>query len=234
MTRAALAVAKHRTRRRRRPRVVLLDIDGTLVKSNEAHARSWWQAMRDHGIEVPLAKVRAAIGTGGDKLLPTVAGVDDESPTGKAIAKRRGKIFKKKYLRKLRPTKGARELVERLWRDGYVLVVVSSAAEKEIQPLLEVAKVDKLLRERVSSADVDRSKPDPDAVHAALRKAGAKPAEAVLLGDTPYDIRAALSARVATIALRSGGWDDDALAGAIAIYDDPADLLRHYEKSVFA
>jgi phosphoglycolate phosphatase-like HAD superfamily hydrolase len=78
---------------------------------------------------------------------------------------------------------------------------------------------------RATSSDDGASKPDPDIVRAALEQAKLPPHEALMVGDTPYDIEAARRAGVKTIALRCGGWwDDAALAGAVAIYDDPASL----------
>jgi phosphoglycolate phosphatase-like HAD superfamily hydrolase len=115
--------------------------------------------------------------------------------------------------------------------DGLKLVVASSAKEDELKPLLEIAGAADLIEEKTSSEDAENSKPDPDIVKAALDGAGFAAAEAVMLGDTPYDIEAATRAGVRVIAFRSGGWDDAHLADAIAIYDGPADLLAHYDES---
>ncbi len=90
------------------------------------------------------------------------------------------------------------------------------------------------MEERTSSDDADASKPAPDIVLAALRSAGVGPEDAVMLGDTPYDVEACGRAGVRIVALRCGGWDDRALEGAVAVFDDPADLLRCYGSSPFA
>ena len=75
------------------------------------------------------------------------------------------------------------------------------------------------------------SKPDPDIVAAALAKAGSRRANAVMIGDTPYDIEAARRAGIRSIALRCGGyWSDAELAGAVAIFDDPAGLLAYWRR----
>ncbi len=84
----------------------------------------------------------------------------------------------------------------------------------------------------VSAKEVKRSKPDPDVVAAAVERSGYSSQELVMIGDTPYDIEAAAQVNVKTIAFRCGGWSDKDLAGAIMIYDGPADLLAHYETSV--
>jgi phosphoglycolate phosphatase-like HAD superfamily hydrolase len=98
---------------------------------------------------------------------------------------------------------------------------------------LERATVKDLVEEIASADDMDASKPEPDVVIAALKKADAKPNEAAMLGDTPYDVQASRRAGVPIVAVRSGGWTSRALEGAIEIYRDPADLLAHYEESVF-
>src|SRR5579859_2978576 len=93
---------------------VILDVDGTLVDSNTAHAQAWVDALAEEGVRVPLEKVRRAIGKGGDKLLPEVSGIPEDTAQGKAISKRRQEIFKAHYLPHLKPTPGARELLEHM------------------------------------------------------------------------------------------------------------------------
>jgi HAD superfamily hydrolase (TIGR01509 family) len=168
---------------------------------------------------------------GGDKLLPEISGMEEESPEGKRAGERRGQIFKEKYLPSIKPLPGARELLKRLREDGLKLVVASSAKKDELDPLLEIAGASDLIEGKTSSDDAENSKPDPDIVEAALEKAALSPDEVVMLGDTPYDIESAGKAGVEVIALRSGGWEDEDLSGAVAIYQDPADLLARYDES---
>jgi HAD superfamily hydrolase (TIGR01509 family) len=212
--------------------LVLLDIDGTLIDSNDAHARSWVDALAVHGYKKSFAEVRPLIGKGGDKVLPELTGIDSESDPGQEISETRKKIFAEEYLPKLRPFPRVRELLERMKRDGLMLVVATSAEKDLSHRLLDVAKIRDLIDEKTTSDDADRSKPDPDIVHAALEEAGKDASRAVMLGDTPYDIEAAARAGVRCIAFRCGGWwKDTDLSDAVAIYDDPADLLAHYEES---
>ncbi|HEX2915892.1 MAG TPA: HAD family hydrolase [Chloroflexia bacterium] len=212
---------------------VILDVDGTLVDSNKEHAKAWVEAFEDNGYRTDLAKIVKMIGMGGDKLMPMAIGVEKDSPEGKRISDRRKDIFMQKYLPHLQPTPGARELLERMRQGGLILVVASSAQEDELRPLLEVAGATDLLQQKTSSNEANESKPDPDIVNVALKKIGLPAAQAVMIGDTPYDIEAAARASVPTVAVRSGGWSDSTLRGAIAIYDNPADLLAHYDQSVF-
>jgi HAD superfamily hydrolase (TIGR01509 family) len=220
--------------RRRKLEGVLLDVDGTLIDSNAAHAQSWSDTFREFGYDITAERVRPLIGKGGDKLLPELTGVDADSERGQALAERRGAIFREQYVPKLRQTRGARALVDRLRQEGLRLIIATSADEEELRPMLHQVGLEDLLAKKTSSDDADSSKPDPDIIVAALHKGGLKPDTAILLGDTPYDIEAATRASVDTVALLSGGWNADALQGAVAIYEDPEDLLRHFTASPFA
>ena len=213
---------------------VILDVDGTLVDSNDAHARAWVEAFAEQGIAVPFDRVRRAIGMGGDKLVPAVSGISEDSPGGASVSARRADLFKTRYLPQLKPFPRARDLVARLAADGFALAVASSAKADELDPLLEIAGVTDLLPSRTSSDDADRSKPDPDIVQAALRRTGGNKGSAVMLGDTPYDVEAATRAGIAIVGLKCGGWTRADLCGAVEVYTDPADVLVHYDESIFS
>ncbi|HEY8079294.1 MAG TPA: HAD family hydrolase [Labilithrix sp.] len=215
-------------------RAVLFDIDGTLLDSNDAHAHAWLDALRGHGRDVPYDHVRSKIGMGGDKLLRELAGIDEDSIEGRFINERRLAIFKSHYLPDLGPFPGARALVDRLRSRGLTCAAVTSAKGAELADLLREAAVADLIDEVITSDDVDRSKPDPDIVEMALEKLHVAAHEAVMIGDTPYDVAAASRAHVPVIAFRCGGWKDRDLAGAIAIYDDPADLVAKLADSPLA
>ena len=213
---------------------IIFDIDGTLVDSNDAHAQSWVDTFAEAGYDVPFEVVRPLIGMGGDKLLPKTIGVSSDSDLGKKLSKRRSEIFEKEYLPTLRPLPGARDLVLRVRSDGLKPIVATSAKDKQMKSLLKAAQVDDLMEERATASDAKRSKPDPDIVHAAIEESGVPASQLLMIGDTPYDIEAAQKAKVGTIAFRSGGWADTDLAGAVEIYDGPADLLAHYDSSIIA
>lgn len=206
----------------------LIDVDGTLVASNDAHARAWRDALLEAGYDVPPERLRPMIGMGGDKILPKIDGrLRDDTEPGKTIALRRGIIFKQRYLPTLQATPGSRELFERLRGEAITIVIASSASNDELQDLLNVARVADLVDLATTSDDVGESKPAPDIVEVALRKARAPAPEAIMIGDTPYDVEAARRASVAIVGVRCGGWDDDSLAGAMAVFADPADVCAH-------
>jgi HAD superfamily hydrolase (TIGR01509 family) len=210
-------------------RAVLLDVDGTLVRSNDAHAEAWSRAFRAYGYDVSPAKVRGWIGMGGDKILRQVdPELTSESGLGKAIEQLRPQIFLGEYVARLESTNGARALLERIHAAELLRVVATSAKEEELWPVLKAAGIQDEIDLATTSDDADRSKPDPDIVVAALCKASCAKSEAIYLGDTPYDITAAHAAGLSVIALTCGGWDRAALAQADAVYEDPADLLEHF------
>jgi HAD superfamily hydrolase (TIGR01509 family) len=215
-------------------KAVLLDIDGTLVDSNDAHAQAWLEVFDHNGYSTPFERIRELIGEGSDKLLPQVTGLDPESHEGKRLSTERAALFRRKYLPTLRPFPKAEALVRRLRGAGLRLLVASSARQDELIPLLELCGALPFVESPTSSDEARHSKPDPDVVQVALAKARCSPGEAVLLGDTPYDISAAIKAGVGAIALRSGGHPDKALRRALAIYDDAADLLANFDTSIFA
>ena len=217
-----------------RVRGVILDVDGTLVDSNDAHARAWVDAFAEFEFDVPYARVRSLIGMGGDNLLPEAIGVEKDSPQGEALSKRRGAIFEERYLKTVNPFRGTRELLERMRAEGLEIAIGTSAQKDDLKALLEIAGVVDLIDSKATADDAESSKPDPDIIHAALKRLELPPAQVLMVGDTPYDIEAAGRAGVGTVAFRSGGWKDDGLQGAIAVYDGPWDLLEKFDTSPFA
>jgi phosphoglycolate phosphatase-like HAD superfamily hydrolase len=215
-------------------KAVLLDVDGTLVDSNDAHAQAWLEVFLHNGYPVTFERVRELIGKGGDKLVPEVTQLPGDSHEAKRLSKERGALFKRTYLPALRSFPQAEALLARLHGAGLRLVVASSANDDELTALLEICGALPYVEHKTSADDAQHSKPDPDIVQVALLKAKCAASEALMLGDTPYDVTAALKANVASVALRSGGHPDSALGRALAIYDDVADLLVHFETSPFA
>ncbi len=211
---------------------VLLDIDGTLALSNDDQARSWVAAFAEQGYDVPFDRVRPLIGMGGDKVLDTVTpGLNDKEDPGKTIAERRKEIVMERYIPHIAPAPGARELVQRMQEAGLRVIVATSAKPDELEAMLKAVGVDDLLPERTTSDDAEQSKPAPDIVSVALERIGLPASAVLMIGDTPYDVEAAAKIGVSTIAVRCGGFSDDDLKDARAIYDDPVDLVTHYGAS---
>jgi len=211
-------------------RAVLLDVDGTLIDSNATQAQSWLDAFKEAHLDVEPDVVRRLIGKGGDRLLREAADLDIDAEPGKTIAQRHKAIFAQRYLPELSPTRGARDLLLWLRSEGAQLVVATSAGKEEMQALLRAAGVDDLIDVFTSSDDADETKPAPDILGAALRKAKRRAQESVMIGDTPYDCEAASRIELPAIGLRCGGWSGDDLH-CEAVFDDPADLLANYRTS---
>ena len=214
-----------------RLKVVILDIDGTLLRSNAAHAMAFTEAAESQGIAADYTRILRLIGKGGDKLIPEAFGIEENSTLGKKLGQLKGKIFKERFLPHLGPTPGARELLIAIKSKGLSRVVATSSGREDVDRLLERAKIKDLIDDATTADDADDSKPDPDILQAALGKVAAHPEQAVMVGDTPYDVEAANRASIRCLAVRCGGWNDQSLRGAAAIYDDPADILSHFKQA---
>ncbi len=208
----------------------LLDIDGTFVLSNDAHARAWREAFAESGYDVPLERLRSMIGMGADKVVALVPGLRVDAPPGSTVAHRREEIFLNRYLPSVRPAPQGRALVQRIHAGGLRCIVASAAKQSERDALLRLAEIDDLVEITNANDDLP-SKPDPDTILSVLTGAGVSAGEAIMIGDTPYDIEAAKRAGVPTIAVLSGGWDVASLAGALAVYKDVRDLLDRFDDS---
>jgi HAD superfamily hydrolase (TIGR01509 family) len=213
-------------------RAVLLDVDGTLIDSNDAHARAWVDAGREHGYDIEFGRVRWLIGMGGDRVLPELTGLEEESERGRALLDRRGAIFRERYLPELKAFPRTHELLARLRAEGKKLVVATSASETDLEALLEQARLEDLIDRSTNADEAENSKPAPDIVEAALKKSGAAAGEVVMIGDTPYDVKAAQRAGVRIVGVECGGWNERELKGAVAVYRDPADLLENLDASI--
>lgn len=215
----------------------IFDLDGTLVDSNDLHVQAWQETFRHFGKEIPVEELRAQIGKGGDQYLPVFLSEKEMREIGKQVDEFRGKIFKEKYLPRVRPFPRGRELFERVRGDGKKIALASSGKADEVEYYQKLIGIEGLVDCQTTADDVAHSKPKADVFIAALRLLGhLAPDQAIAIGDTPYDIEAAKKIDLATVGLLCGGFPEDVLrdAGAIAIFHDPADLLDHYYQSPLA
>lgn len=209
---------------------ILFDVDGTLVDSNDLHAEAWAKALNKNGEAFSAETLRPWIGKGGDKILRELVGIDDEATQGRFISEMRSKLFKADFAPLVKPFPGARDLLLELRRQKFQIVIATSAQRDELKAILKNTQLENTLELFTTSDDANRSKPSPDIIHAALEKAGVEAKDAVLIGDTPYDVEAGLRAGVKVIGVRSGGWSDQSLKGASCVFDDVADILATVEK----
>jgi HAD superfamily hydrolase (TIGR01509 family) len=207
-------------------RIAVLDVDGTLVDSNYQHAMAWYRALRSLGETFPIWRIHRLIGMGGDKLLTALAGEEVEARIGDEARERQGKEVDA-LLDEIAPLPGARDLLVAIKERGHRLVLASSGQQRHVDFALDLLDARDLADDWTSSADAEETKPAPDLLQVALKKLGApQDAPSVMIGDSPFDVEAAKNAGMPAIAVRSGGFGDDELrdAGAVAIYDTPADL----------
>lgn len=216
-------------------KAVIFDVDGTLVDTNDLHTSAWVEAFRHFGREIPYADIRAQMGKGGDQLMPVFLSPEDMARDGDAIASFRGDLFRREYMPRVTAFAGVRPLFERLAASGRTIVLASSGNKDEVESHMTTADIADLVQEATSADDAEHSKPAPDIFEAALRRLAPLSADdAIVVGDTPYDAQAAAKAGLRTIGVLSGGFTEDELraAGCIAVYRDPEDLLREFDRSL--
>jgi HAD superfamily hydrolase (TIGR01509 family) len=213
-------------------RTAILDIDGTLVDTNYQHTISWARAFDRFDVVVPLWQIHRHIGMGGDQLVEAVAGEDVENSDGDAIRDAESEEYMR-LIDEVHPVKDARALLTELKERGRTIVLASSAKEQEVDHYLDLLDARDLADAWTTSADVEATKPAPDLVRAALEKAGAEPGTAVMLGDTPWDVRSAADAGVETITVITGGFSESELteAGAAAVFESVSELLERLDET---
>lgn len=219
-----------------RERGVLLDIDGTLVDSNYEHVRAWYRAFRDSGMVIPQAWIHRSLGMGGDKLVPHLLGCGADDPRIKALGSAHDRIFTAHFIDDIQPLPGVQEFIDHALRSGYRIALASSAGPAELDRYIALLHLEGRLAATVSKGDVSESKPAPDIFAGALERLGIARERCLAVGDSVWDVEAAAGAGVATVGLSTGGFDAAELrgAGAVAVYDDLPDLLRHWSSSPFA
>lgn len=208
----------------------ILDIDGTLVDTNYQHALAWNEAFVQHGFVLPIWRIHRLIGMGGDQLVAALIGEDADAEHGDEIRAAEGALYLGS-IASVHPFDGARALVEELSAGDRRAVLASSAKAKEVDHYLDLLDARELVDGWTTSADVEHTKPEPDLVHAALDKLGTD--DAVMVGDTPWDVEAAAKADVPTIAVLTGGFSRAELedAGAVAVYASIAELRDDLEST---
>jgi HAD superfamily hydrolase (TIGR01549 family) len=210
---------------------VIFDIDGTLIDSNAAHAEAFVEAFKKFGKTVSFIELKWLIGMGADKILEKYLTETEIKKFGEDLTEYRKKIFLKDYFPKLKTFPKMRALMEKIDREGLRIALASSASDQELEKYHELLHIKDLLDEETSSDDAEESKPAPDIFQAALRKLkDVEKAEAIVVGDTPYDAEAARKAKLKIIGVRSGGWSREKLseAGCFAVYENVGEIFEHY------
>jgi HAD superfamily hydrolase (TIGR01509 family) len=209
-------------------RGALFDIDGTLVDTSYLHTVAWWQAFRDAGHEVPMREIHRAIGMGSDKLIPHLIGRDDDD-----LSTAHAHHYAP-YLERLSAFDGAADLLRACSERGLTVVLATSAEQWQLDRLRRAIGADEALDLVTSAGDVEESKPSPDIVRAALEAAGIPAEQAVMVGDTKWDVEAAGRCGVPCVGMLTGGWSEEELrdAGAVEVHAGPRELLERLDASI--
>jgi HAD superfamily hydrolase (TIGR01549 family) len=219
-----------------RSRIAVLDVDGTLVDTNYHHALAWYRAFRARGETFPLWRIHRLIGMGGDRLVAALGGDALEERIGDEVRDRWVEEFDR-LIDEVAPLPGARDLVVALEQRGHRVVLASSGKPQHVEHFLDLLDVRDLAEAWTASDDVESTKPAPDLLQVALAKLG-EPVDApsVVVGDSVFDVEAARNAGMPALVVRSGGFGDDELreAGAVAIFDTPADLRDALDETPLA
>jgi HAD superfamily hydrolase (TIGR01509 family) len=218
---------------------IVFDLDGTLVDTNGLHVEAWVRVFDAHGCRVAADRIFVEVGKGGDQLVPSLLGEGIDRKDGDAMRAEQPKAFAKLARAKgIKPFAKARDLLDELRGRGLKTVLATSSGEDHLKVIEELSglTVREAVDAVVTSDDAERSKPAPDLVTAAVGKAGVSPAQAAMVGDTPWDAESAKHAGVVCLGVKCGGNKPETLrgAGARAVYKDPADLLAHLEDALRA
>jgi HAD superfamily hydrolase (TIGR01509 family) len=215
------------------PPAAILDIDGTLVDTNYHHALAWFRAFRQSGVVVPIWRIHRHMGMGGDQLVASLTSEEFDAEQGDDVRAAEGVLYMA-LIDEVQPMRGARDLIEDLKSRGHAVVLASSAKAHEVDHYIDLLDARGLADDWTMSADVEATKPEPDLVKAALDKAGTK--NGVMIGDTPWDIKAAKGAKVPTIAVLTGGFSEAELrdAGAAEVYASIEELRGRLDDTPLA
>lgn len=208
------------------PTTVVLDIDGTLVDTNYQHAIAWHRALRDHGHVVQLWQIHRHIGMGGDQIVTALIGEEAERRDGEAIRADEGKAYGE-LIGEVQAMHGATELLRELREDGAKAILASSAKAEEVEHYVELLGARDLVEGWTTAADVERTKPHPDLVRAAVEKVGGD-GPVVMVGDSTWDVKAAAAAGIPTLAVLTGGFSEAELreAGAAEVFESIGELRK--------
>ena len=214
------------------PPAAILDVDGTLVDSNYQHALAWYRAFALHGITVPVWRCHRAIGMGGDQLVPYLAGEGFDATHGDEVRAAEHVLFAQ-MIAEIRPFEGARELIEDLKSRGSKIVLASSAKSEDVAHFIDLLDARELAHGWTDSSSVQRTKPAPDLVKAALDLVGGGPG--VMVGDSTWDVKAAKKLKVPTVCVRTGGFGADELleAGAVEVFESIVELRERLSETPF-
>jgi HAD superfamily hydrolase (TIGR01509 family) len=211
---------------------LLFDLDGTLVDSVYQHVLAWRQVLADAGIDLAVWRIHRRIGMSGGLLVDALVretGRSLEPDEARRLQDEHGRAFQR-HAGDVRPLPGAGALLRRLTELGIPWAIATSGSRTTALPTIDLLGVEAAVL--VTREEVPYAKPDPYLFLAAAERLGVRIQEAIVVGDSVWDMLAAQRARALGVGLLSGGYGRDELerAGAFRVYDDPGDLERHLDE----
>jgi HAD superfamily hydrolase (TIGR01509 family) len=212
----------------------IFDLDGTLVDSVYQHVMAWQEALQTEHIDLSMWRIHRRIGMSGGLFTGMLLReIDIEiSPALLDRLQTRHSEAYGRLVRSVRPLPGALQLLEHLTRTEIPWAVATSGNMDVAKYNLELLEIEPSKVPVITRQDVRRAKPDPDLFLAAADRLRLDITSAVIIGDSIWDMLAARRARGLGVGVLSGGYGQDELerAGAIRVYEDPEDLLRHIDE----
>ena len=208
---------------------LILDVDGTLVDSNELHVKAWRDAFAKFGKNLPLEEIRPHIGKGGDLLVPDLLNAREMQQFSSELKEFRREHFRSTYLEKVKPFPGITGTLRQFHEMGLKMILATSSDPLEVEHFIELLEIEEIIEGSTSKEDAEFSKPSPEIFQAALERLGTPAEKTLTVGDTPYDILAAHRASLPIAAVTCGGFDRERLERAEFIFDDVGDLLKGFK-----
>ncbi len=216
---------------------VIFDFDGVLVDSNQAHVKAWHRALQRCGYNVEPDRIFVEVGKGGDRLVPDILGQHAEQTRGDDLrAAHERAVFDIWDADGLPVIEGGKGLIAALRARGIRTALATSSGASQLERAEAASGVGwrRLFDQVITASDVERTKPAPDLVQAATRELGMSPAQCAMIGDTPWDARAASAAGVVLMGVTGGGNSPEVLraAGARAVYRDVGEIAARLDEAL--
>jgi HAD superfamily hydrolase (TIGR01509 family) len=207
-------------------------LDGTLIDSVYDHVATWLATLKEEGLTLPAWKIHRHVGMSGKSFLKELlreSGANVRKLSLESLEKEHARKFSRE-ISSLQPLPGARELLKHLSQVGVHWAIATTGARKQAKRLLQILELPPSVP-LVTGDDVAEAKPSPDIFMLAAERLGTTVSESVIVGDSQWDLLAAARKNGLGVGLLCGGYSADELwtAGAIRVYEDPADLLLHLE-----
>jgi HAD superfamily hydrolase (TIGR01509 family) len=210
----------------------IFDLDGTLVDSVYQHVMAWHAALRECGFDLSVWRIHRRIGMSGGLMIRALARELD-MPLDESVIKRLGELHAQEFKRRIpsiSPLPGARELLAELRDREVPYIIATSGTRANAGPMLEL--LGRTGEKIITREDVKRAKPDPDLFLTAAEKLHVKDTDAMVVGDSVWDMLAARRANFLGVGVLSGGYGQQELeqAGAFRVYADPEEMRRHLDE----